>query len=39
LSGLLVIVMRLEVTVDNKREAVGRRHIRPLNVSGLNLVG
>ena len=39
LSGLFVIVTSLEVTVDHKREAVGRRHICSSNVSGLNLVG
>jgi hypothetical protein len=38
LIGLLVMVVSLEVTVDHEREAVGRRHIRSLNVSRLNLV-
>jgi hypothetical protein len=39
LSGLFVIVVGLEVTVDHQREALGRRDIRSLNVSWLNFVG
>jgi hypothetical protein len=39
LSGRFAIVMSLEVTIDNKREAVRRRCVRSLNVSRLNLVG
>jgi hypothetical protein len=39
LSGLFVIVVGLEVTVDHQRETLGRRHIRSLNISWLSFVG
>jgi len=39
LSGRFAIVMSLEVAVDNKREAIGRRRISSLNPSRLNLIG
>jgi hypothetical protein len=38
-SGLFAIEMSLEVAVDNKREAVGRWHVRPLNAFRLTLDG
>jgi hypothetical protein len=38
-SGLFLIVVGLEVTVDHQREALGRRHIRSLNTSWLSFVG
>src|ERR1700688_4757302 len=39
LSGLFVVVMSLEATIDHQREALGRCHICSLNVSRLSLVG
>jgi hypothetical protein len=39
LSGLFLIVVGLEVTIDHQREALGRRHIRSLNISWLSFVG
>jgi hypothetical protein len=39
LSGLFLIVVGLEVTVDHQRETLGRRYIRSLNISWLSFVG